>query len=165
MIEYILFVSHNIYLNKEQRYDLANGKTIKTIAVNTPVWFYQFNTSEPAKEMFCQYVLTNKKEDVFVYPTESGYKINIPQIPENYVKHKKMSDEKWRGMTLENQEEWYATHPNPINGNNLKNIEDGGAAYMRFPFDIKVRWKGKIVKQSHQVEIKDINSLMESLTI
>lgn len=73
-----LAISHYIYLTKDQRYDLHNGKEIEVIGISVPVWFKKGTTSEPAKEIFCKYTLTNTKELLPIDIKEDGYKINLP---------------------------------------------------------------------------------------
>jgi len=124
---FVLFVSHNIYLTRDERYALADGESVKVIAPSVPVWFYQFNTSEPATEVFCQYTLTNKPGIARIYPIKSGYKINIPQTPEDYEPPERIPDEEWRKMTRKQQDEWYGENPTPINGELLRDRLDGGA--------------------------------------
>ena len=50
-----LTVSHYIYLSREQRYELNDGKDIEIVGICVPVWFQKGNTSEPAQEIFCKY--------------------------------------------------------------------------------------------------------------
>ena len=49
-----LTISHYVYLNREQRYDIHDLKPVEVIGVSVPVWFNNGNTSEPAKEVFCK---------------------------------------------------------------------------------------------------------------
>lgn len=74
-----LTISHYIYLTKEQRYALHEGQNIEVIGVSVPVWFQKGSTSEPAKELFCKYELTNEKVNKVISKIEEGYAINIPQ--------------------------------------------------------------------------------------
>jgi hypothetical protein len=54
-----LTVSHNIFLTKKQRYELSVVEsTLEVIGISFPVWFYKGKTSEPAKEVFCKYILS-----------------------------------------------------------------------------------------------------------
>lgn len=165
MREYVLFISHNIYLTKEQRYDLASGKSLKVIGSNVPVWFYKFNTSEPATEIFCQYTITNEPGPISVVSTLTGYTINIPQMPEDYEPPEHITNSKWREMSLAQQEQWYEDHPHPLTGKALLDVKDGGSAYMKFQYEIRRTWNKRLVQQSHQIEIKDIDYLMNSLVV
>lgn len=70
-------ISHIIYLNKEERYDLYNGKEITKTGFFVPVCFYKGTTSEPAYEIFCKYKLSNHKEFKPIEKCRNGFKINI----------------------------------------------------------------------------------------
>lgn len=77
-----LTVSHYIYLNREQRYKVHSGEFVEVIGISVPVWFYRGTTSEPAKEMFCKYKITNEATDKSILSTKEGYEINLPQKTE-----------------------------------------------------------------------------------
>lgn len=87
-----LTISHNIFLTREQRYSISNKETIEAIGVSVPVWFYRGNTSEPAKEIFCRYVLTNNAKSDPIVPIVEGYKINLPIKVEDSSVEKKLLD-------------------------------------------------------------------------
>lgn len=70
-----LTISHYIYLTKEQRYDLHNGKEVSVIGVSVPVWFQKGTTSEPAQEVFCEYTLSNKDKNKFVEIKGGSYEV------------------------------------------------------------------------------------------
>ena len=76
----ILTISHYIYLTREQRYQVFEGDTVEVIGVNTPVWFKAGSTSEPAREVFCRYVISKEKGVYGLSPFEEGYKINLGSI-------------------------------------------------------------------------------------
>ena len=165
MSEFVLFVSHHIYLTREQRYALADGESVKTVAPSIPVWFYKFNTSEPATEVFCRYILSNQGDAASLEFAKDGYVINIPQIPKDYQPPERIPDEQWRKMTCEQQSEWYENNPTPPSGTLLRDVSDGGSAYIKFQFDVQGRRHKKMVRQSHQIEIKDMSKLLESLIL
>jgi len=77
-----LIVSHYIYLNREQRYGLHEGKPQEVVGVAIPVWFNKGNTSEPAAEVFCRYTLSNDRQGVHIHKNEEGFKINLPNLQE-----------------------------------------------------------------------------------
>lgn len=74
-----LTISHYIYLRREERYKLHNGESLEITGISVPVWFHRGNTSEPAKEIFCKYKLTNEPTNKIIVSTEEGYQINLPQ--------------------------------------------------------------------------------------
>lgn len=74
-----LSILHNVFLTQNQRKDLKNGDSVEIPGVSVPVWFYKGNTSEPAIEVFCSYLLTNIADDYPVTQMDNGYKINMPQ--------------------------------------------------------------------------------------
>jgi len=87
-----LTISHNIFLTKEERYKLTSKENIETIGISTPVWFSRGNTSEPAKEVFCKYTITNDETDAPISPTENGYRINLPKVIDDQSAEKKLLD-------------------------------------------------------------------------
>ncbi len=158
-----LHVYHNIFLSREQRYALVKGEGVSIVGVSVPVWFYHGNTSEPAVELFCRYLLTNNSGPETIVPSEEGYCINMPQIPTDYKPSDKPTDEEWRKMTPFKQEQWYRKHPVPDSSNNLRDIGDGGSEYLRFEQQQKVKLNGKDIVLSHSVEVQDINELLDTL--
>jgi len=75
-----LTVSHNIFLTKKQRYELSVVEsTLEAIGISFPVWFHKGKTSEPAKEVFCKYILSinDKKKAISKY--SEGYIVNLPK--------------------------------------------------------------------------------------
>ena len=158
-----LAISHNIFLEREQRYELASGKEIEAIGVSLPVWFYKGNTSEPAQEVFCKYSLTNDKADMPISDIGHGYKINVPQTPKNYQPPVEISDDKWRKLPYEKQEEWYMNKIIPITGKNLLDSCDGGSSYIRFRQHNRVKRNNQYINIIHFVEIGTIENLIDSL--
>jgi hypothetical protein len=154
-----LTILHNIYLSKEQRYALSKGEKIEATGVSVPVWFYQGSTSEPAIEVFCKYVLENNGEKSGVVFQKDGYRIKLPQFPENYSVPKV----KDKVMTMDDYEQWYKTSI-PASGKDLLDLEDGGLQSMEF------KEYGKVVKNEdaiglmHTIEIKPIEMLTNSLS-
>lgn len=70
-------ISHIIYLNKKERYDLYHNKEVNKVGFFVPVCFYKGTTSEPANEIFCKYKLTNHKEFKSIKKCRNGFEINI----------------------------------------------------------------------------------------
>jgi hypothetical protein len=146
-------VMHNIFLTKEQRYNLADGKTVETIGVSVPVWFYRGITTEPAQEVFVKYRLTNKKTPVPITQSDEGYSINMPQAEEHMVKLADPSAENpMQGKKVD-----------PPTAVMLKDIKDGGCGFLQFKQYTKVRKDKKTYNLLHFVEIKTIEDLEDTL--
>lgn len=167
--KYILTVTHNLFLTRDQRYDLVNGKTIEVTGVSVPVWVCKDDsvgkgyTSEPAVEVFCKYVVTNKPNRTPLHKIEGGYQVNLPQLPEDYVEPKRISDDKWREMSEEEISEWYEENKKPVTADNLRDLKDGGAAYLRFEEYNMEKAKDRFVTLGHYIKIDDIDSLHRTI--
>ena len=70
-----LTILHNIFLTKQDRSTLINGGQIQAMGVSVPVWYLKGKTTEPAQEIFCEYILTNTTEDYPLTALAKGYKI------------------------------------------------------------------------------------------
>lgn len=167
--KYILTVSHNIFLTREQRHFLTNGKTVEVIGVSLPVWICKDDslgrgyTTEPAIEVFCKYVLTNKPYKIPLHKIEGGYQVNVPQLPESYKFPKKMSNSKWRKMTEQERETWYEENKTPLNVKSLLDIENGGSEYLRFEEYNIEKINDKFVTLAHFVKIQEFNVLEKTI--
>ena len=156
MKQITLSIVHNIYLNKEERYLLHRGKKITVVGSSLPVWFYKGDTSEPAEEVFCKYILTNKKGKKDVSPieiTKQGYKINLPQLPEGYKDPEVLTDVQWRKMTNKQKSDWYDANAKPITSEKLLDYPDGGVKSLTF----KVLEIKKIVSDDKKIKDYEIN--------
>jgi hypothetical protein len=169
-----LSIAHHIFLTREQRYALHDREKIRAIGVSLPVWFYKGATSEPGEEVFCDYLITNRKgEDISsiklpVVNTDPSYTINLPQIPEDYEREVLTNDE-WRVMSIEKRRKWYQDNIPPMSSKNLLDFKDGGAQYLSFKViktDAIVYWEEEhqAVKFIHFIVLKDISELTETLT-
>lgn len=74
-----LTIAHHIYLTEEQKALFLNGETIEVIGISIPVWFEKGNTSEPAKEVFCKYVISSEDRNIPITTVEDGYFINLKE--------------------------------------------------------------------------------------
>jgi len=160
-----LSISHNIYLTKEERYALESTSPVSAVGVSIPVWFYKGNTSEPALEVFCKYLLTNIKQDSPIIRMRDGYKINIPQLPPEYEETEKLTNEQWRNMSEEEKDVWYHENELPMCGKNLLDPVDGGGSYLCFSQYKKVKKNDKLLDIVHHIEIKKIEELENSMII
>ncbi|RDJ35621.1 MAG: hypothetical protein DWQ19_12450 [Crenarchaeota archaeon] len=162
----ILSILHNIFLTIEEIKQLYEGNDIEVVGVSLPVWYYKRRTSEPAEEVFCKYLLTNKNIEleslVEVKEERDGYQINMPQLPPGY-KPRSISNEEWRGLSLNEQLQWYENHPVPKSAKNLLPISEGGAEYLSFKEYGRTLVNNRNIATIHIVEIKTINNLVNSL--
>lgn len=154
----ILTISHNIFLTREERYNLFNGNSINVIGVSIPVWVKRGCLPHDGEEVFCEYLLHNNEKPKKVEPAPTGHIINIPPKSNQYWREL-MSDDIWRLMDEEAKAKWYEknTRPNP---NQLLDIAEGGAdGYLSFSYQSEI----KKITILHFVEIKPIEMLIESL--
>ena len=137
-----LNTSHNIFLNRRQRYDLFNGKEIEVVGVNVPVWHYQGKTSEPGNEVFCKYKLLPCEHKIFVKHNNCGYEIYLPK--------KSFNPEENRN--------------NPLTLKNILDHKDGGVEWIAFRQFGKAKHNKKPVNIINFVEIKTIEELERTLS-
>ena len=138
-----LIISHYIYLTKEERYSLHEGKPIETIGVNVPVWFEKGSTSEPAKEIFCKYVIENQTKDKTIKLLKHGYYLNLPQ---------KTEEEKKFFLLQQNTSE------------KLLDVPDGGSEYLEYKHMGSIMRNNKEMLVIHFIELKPIEVLESTLS-
>ena len=154
----ILTISHNIFLNREERYNLFNGNSITVVGVSIPVWVKKGRLPHDAEEVFCEYRLHNNGKPKKIEPAPTGHIVTIPP-PSNQYWKELMSNDTWRMMDEDTKAKWYAKHVRP-NPNQLLDLTDGGAGgYLSFSHQTEV----KKISVLHFVEIKPIELLQESL--
>jgi len=145
----ILCVSHNVFLTREQRYDIYEGKQIEVVGVSVPVWFYdKSETSEPAIEVFCKYIIANddKNQSKGIDVTDDGYKIYMAGEGDNILSTKIIKFFKKKKDYI------------PCS-KLLLDIKDGGAEWINF----KVYEISDYINIIHSIEIQKIENLNESL--
>ena len=157
-----LSISHHLFLTRKERYALHEGQVIETIGSSVPVWFYGKTTSEPAEEIFCQYVLTNIKRRPCIIPDVDGYTINLPAIPEDWEKAP-LSNEDWRKMTPKEREKWYEENKTPKSSLDLLDPPEGGKQ-LAFTAQQVRHFEGHRALVTHTILIKDEEELLETLT-
>lgn len=131
-----LIINHIIHLTPAQRQTLVfDRQPVSTIGVSVPVWVDQ-NKSVPAREVFCQYTITNEPKNLMVEMTPGGYKINLLQPKpedEGVPEYKKLGDKE-------------------------------GAGWMMFKqLQIIERESGPKTKVLHQIEIRDWDYFWDSV--
>jgi hypothetical protein len=159
-----LTINHNIHLTHEQRYALFNGNTVFTIGVSLPVWLKDGLTSEPAREVFCRYILKNTKKESPINILEDGYEITIPYRKPKAAKL--ISDGDWLKLSMKNPDalqHYYAQRVAEVSCKNLLDPIDGGGKCMIYREHNKIEYNKEELNVVHYVKIADIEELLESL--
>lgn len=143
-----LLITHFIYLTKEQRYALHSGKNIEVVGVSLPVWFYKGTTSEPAKELFCRYELTNDNSNRPIKILEDGYNINLPQKPSEEDDKSKVK----------------AVFVDYDTSERLLDVADGGVEWLEFREYSKIEIDYIEHNIIHFIEMKKIELLEKTLS-
>ena len=160
-----LAITHNIHLSKEECYKLHEQQEVQTISVSIPVWHSGLVTSEPAKEVFCQYILRNTQQDIPVQILKEGYLVHLPYRPANEVKP--LTDEEWRFLNMNDQEklrDYYRSQKPEVSAKNLLDLKDGGSGCLMYREHNTVNNDGKQLNLMHFVNIRRDDHLIESLT-
>lgn len=158
-----LAIYHNIHLTKEERYSLHEGTTLVKVGVSVPVWFVQKKTSEPAKEVFCNYYLSNPKQDVPIKILEDGYDISLPYREGTKLN---ISDDEWRYLLLNNSTKLDALYKNitpEISSKLLLEPRDGGCNGMSYREHNKIDKDGQLLSIMHYISIERIEVLEASV--
>lgn len=169
-----LFISHSLYLTREQRYQLAERQAVEIVGVSIPVWFGQ-KSSEPATEVFCEYLIENKAGKAYVRAKGNRYHVNLPQLPSDYVPPDPIDFELIAGMPREQREAYFeyrdrmlAAADKMLSGENLKDRQDGGSEYLRFDVVTKgnlIQDPSVIVTVQHILEVKPIEILEATMVM
>ncbi len=137
-----LSVSHNMFLDRKQRYELANGEPVDVIGVSVPVWYYKGKTSEPGNEVFCKYRLIPTEHNIFVKHNDQGYEVYLPKRSFNPEENK----------------------ANPVTLKNLLDHKDGGIEWIAFRQYGEAKKNKRPVNIVHFVEIKTTEELDKTLS-
>jgi hypothetical protein len=160
-----LAIHHNIYLSRDDRYALHNGTEVTTVGVSVPVWFMEKTTSEPAREVFCRYVLKNPHEEVPVQILEDGYEICLPCREGTKLN---ITDEEWRGLFFNHPDKlntMYRMQVEEVSSKNLLDARDGGCGGLAYREHNKInRSNGSVLTVMHYVTIEPIEVLLDSIT-
>jgi hypothetical protein len=145
-----LYINHNIFLDKDQRYKLAEGKRVSVIGTSLSMLSSdKFKDPKDFSEYFCLYNLIPKKT-IFknVYNTKQGYDIHL--LNSNT---KNSAFDYFKNFIFNKNE-------NQQEVRKLVDIKDGGVEWMLiFEQDYKKQF---IV--FHKIQIQKIEVLLESLT-
>jgi hypothetical protein len=158
-----LAVHHVIHLTREQRYKLHAGEQIEVVGVSVPVWFIGENSTEPAREVFCKYYLTNPKGDFPIGIRKDGYTIPIPYKPAPPIPD--VTNEEWLKFTKEEREEYESKIKPGFTSENLLDYKDGGSKFLFYREHNKIKHEGKKLTIIHFVQISDMDDLTNSLTL
>lgn len=158
-----LTIHHNIHLTREEIYALHDGEDIVTTGCSVPVWFYHKFTSEPAKEVFCRYILKNPKKEIPIQILENGYEIYLPYREGTKLN---ISDEEWKHLKLHNPdklEELYKKLKPEISSKNLLDFKDGGGQSLSYREFNKVKKNKELLEVMHYVCVSNVDLLTPTL--
>jgi hypothetical protein len=159
-----LFATHSIFLTKEESLRVIEGQTISTLGHCVPVWIdaKSGKTTEPAEEIFCQYMIHNSQEPEVKIMNRKGYEIFIPRCsewsPPPSCEYEKISiwPSEDRMTMMKELDKWWFLNPKPVDVSNLNN------GYLRFETKKTQEGKNKHHEQ-HVVEIAFWCRLIDSL--
>lgn len=159
-----LTINHLIHLSNSQRQDLHAGKRLRVVGVSVPVWILNDKTtSEPAQEVFCQYILSNTKKNNPIRIMNAGYEINLPyRLGENSP----LSDNEWRFYKTNDPRKldaWYKQMVEEVTSKCLLNAKEGGSGSLIYRETSKIQKDDKTINLIHYVCIETMESLIESL--
>lgn len=156
-----LTIRHMIHLTKEQRYALHGGEAIETIGCSLPVWFDHDISSEPAREVFCNYYLSNVKQEIPIKILENGYEIVLPY--KEHPKRRDLTNEEWRTMSEEQLEVYYKLNGYAVTSESLLDVADGGSECLMYREHNKVKFNNKMLAIVHFVSIEDMDYLHRTM--
>lgn len=156
-----LTITHKIHLTKEQRYALHKGEDVSVIGVSLPVWLLGTKTTEPAKELFCKYVIKNTRKETPIRIIEGGYEITIPA--KDLDNTEVISNEAWREMSEKDKEAFYARKGVQASSLNLLDFKDGGSECLIYREQSKIVHRGASLNVVHFIDIEDIQQLLGSI--
>ena len=160
-----LTITHLIHLTRDQCYKLHEGEEMEVTGVSVPVWHGKEYTSEPAREVFCNYVIKNSKEDTTPIKIKNdGYLIDLPYRPAKV--DKTMSPTEWRFLNFnypDKLNDYYRNQLSEATSKNLLDIKDGGSCAMIYNEHNKMKQNGETLNIVHFVNIERIEMLKESI--
>jgi len=157
-----LSIQHNIFLDRDQRYGLHNQEDVDTVGVSTPIWHFQNRSSEPAKEVFCNYYLRNPRKELPIKILKDGYLLCLPyRIPTR--QQRELSNQEWLKMTQEQREAYYTAMPREMSSASLLDIQDGGSETLMYRESNTVKNGDKFMKIIHYVNLYDVKYLQGSM--
>jgi hypothetical protein len=163
-----LFLIHNIFLTNNQIESFFKKKEIEVIGISVPVWVNAktSETSEPAAEVFCQYVIKQhrKDSDVEILP-KNGYQIFL--CNKKNKKPKEINFEELSAMSAEDRKDFEKKRNKWFKENSKMILQDLKNGYYRTEIKKINQTFEKLPKclvdVQHIVEIKTIEKLKESI--
>jgi len=158
-----LTIQHLIHLTRDQRYALHTGIEIVVAGISIPVWHMDKTTSEPAREVFCKYYLSNGKDDLPIQIRNDGYEVSIPH---REGKKLDITDEQWLDLGMNNPEELeklYQKCISEVSSKNLLDICDGGCQCLAYREHNKLKQENNPLNVVHFMQIVDMGKLVGSL--
>jgi hypothetical protein len=158
-----LTIHHNIHLTREEAYALHAGEEVVTTGYSVPVWFYNKLTSEPARELFCRYILKNPKKDVPIQIMDFGYDISIPYREGTKLE---ISDEEWRHLNMNDRDKLDALYKKTVSEVSSKNLLDhidGGIGQLYYREHNKVKKGNDLLSIMHFVCIARAESMVPTI--
>jgi hypothetical protein len=159
-----LTIHHNIYLTKDQRYAIHRQEDVEVIGISVPVWYVNKVTSEPAKEVFCRYILKNPKKEVPVIILEDGYEISVPYREGTQLE---ISDEEWRTLLREDPDKLESLYRGTVQEKTSKNLldfADGGSECLSYRELNKVKKRDQLLNIMHFINIDKIEKLTNTIS-
>lgn len=161
----VFTVSHNIFLTREERYLIHDGKSVETTGIAIINEFSSNDKEEKQeilKEIFCKYVISYCKENVPVQITSEGFVVKIPHRPKKTIVE--LTDEDFLKLNSREYNNLFKKNTSEISSKNLLDLKDGGDESLIY----RERYKGvlgnKKILQTHHFQISDIGVLINSLT-
>lgn len=154
-----LIIHHNVCLSRHQRYALHAGEDIKIVGVSVPVWQHDKLTSEPAKEVFCNYYLKNPKTEVPAKILEDGYEISIPYREGIGLN---ITNEEWFELLKHNPNKLDAMYQQTIqeiSSKNLLDLKDGGCGFLNYRESNKIKREKDYLSIVHYVCLSSLEEL------
>ena len=159
-----LAIHHNVWLNRDQRYAIHNGIEIVASGCSVPVWVENNKiTSEPAKEVFCNYYVKKQEKEIPIQIVNDGYEITIPNRKGTLPK---LTNEDWRILNLHNKDKLHRMYEKCVKSNNsidLLDFVDGGNKRISFREHNKMKKNDNYINFIHFVNIAAIEILNESI--
>ena len=162
-----LFVTHSLFMTEEQIAKIASGEGVELTGHCVPVWVdaKTGRTTEPAKEIFCSYLVHNssaEERDIRLLP-KKGYEIFLPNSskwspppPMDYEKISLWSSEDRQALVRE-IDKWWFSNPRPMD------LSDLARGYLRFDIRKTNKIRSKTYPEQHVVEIALWDRLFKSL--
>ena len=160
----MLKISHYINLNQDERYRLHEGEQVEIIGHIVPVWEIDNETDEPAKEIFCKYLLKNEKYNAPVKIIKEGFEIMLPYREGESLE---ISQDEWRHLTMNDPEKLNAMYKklkSEISSKNLLEYKDGGKKCLHYRERCSHIINGVKVDTMHFINFRSMERLLSSIT-